>query len=117
MPIAPPKPCRHPGCGQLVFDGAGYCVKHKRPSSNWAAPERGSSHSRGYGWQWQKLRKLILARDNGLCQACLKFGRVTEATHVDHIAPKARGGTDTLDNLQALCEECHKAKTAAESSG
>lgn len=117
MPLAPPKPCRSPGCGKLVFDGAGYCAKHKRPSSNWAAPERGSSHSRGYGWQWQKLRKTILERDQGLCLACLKVGRISAANHVDHVTPKCRGGLDTPDNLQSLCGECHKVKTSAESNG
>ena len=29
---------------------------------------------------------------------------------------KASGGTDDVDNLQALCRACHKAKTQAESA-
>lgn len=41
-------------------------------------------------------------------------GRVTPARTVDHITPKAKGGTDDDANLQAICDECHKAKTAAE---
>lgn len=28
----------------------------------------------------------------------------------DHILPKKWGGTDTIDNLQTMCEECNKAK-------
>jgi hypothetical protein len=39
------------------------------------------------------------------------FGR---AAHVDHITPKARGGSDLLDNLQTLCATCHQRKTNAE---
>lgn len=34
------------------------------------------------------------------------------ATEVDHITPKAKGGTDDADNLQAINAECHKRKTA-----
>jgi len=76
-----------------------------------------SRHARGYGTAWDKLRKLILTRDNHLCQACLRNGRPTPATHVDHITPKAKGGTDEHTNLQALCEPCHTAKTTIENGG
>ncbi len=33
---------------------------------------------------------------------------------VDHIIPKAAGGTDDDDNLESLCGDCHDAKSAAE---
>ena len=73
-----------------------------------------SRHARGYGSQWDKLRKVILRRDNGLCQHCAKDGKTTKATDVDHIKPKAKGGTDEETNLQSLCRPCHDAKTAAD---
>lgn len=73
-----------------------------------------SRHERGYGSEWVKLRQIVLMRDGYLCQACKATGRPTPATDVDHIEPKATGGTDDIDNLQALCRECHKAKTAQE---
>lgn len=75
---------------------------------------RSSRHSRGYGAEWDRLRELVLTRDCGLCQACKRAGRVTVAREVDHILPKSRGGTDALDNLQALCSPCHQVKTLAE---
>jgi len=56
-----------------------------------------------------------MERDKGLCQPCLRHNVLTQATQVDHIAPKAKGGTDDERNLQAICEDCHKAKTAKES--
>jgi 5-methylcytosine-specific restriction protein A len=77
---------------------------------------KGSRHKRGYGAQWVKLREFILRRDRYLCQACLKDNRYTEATHVDHITPKAKGGTDDDDNLQSLCRPCHEAKTTREAA-
>lgn len=73
-----------------------------------------SSTERGYGWQWQKLRQHIMTRDRKLCQVCLAKGRATTAREVDHITPKEKGGTDDWDNLQAICTDCHKAKTAAD---
>lgn len=39
---------------------------------------------------------------------------MTPATEVDHITPKAEGGTDDRSNLQGLCTDCHKAKTKAD---
>ncbi|HCL5939948.1 TPA: HNH endonuclease [Citrobacter freundii] len=36
------------------------------------------------------------------------------AETVDHIKPKAHGGTDDLSNLESICSGCHKAKTARE---
>jgi hypothetical protein len=31
-------------------------------------------------------------------------------THVDHIVPKSRGGTDDINNLALACEFCNRAK-------
>ena len=73
-----------------------------------------SRHERGYGSAWVKLRKVILKRDSYLCQACLAQGRPTPATDVDHIKPKAQGGTDDVANLQSLCRACHEDKTKRE---
>ena len=69
---------------------------------------------RGYGAAWDKVRQLALARDCGLCQLCQAKGRPMIATEVDHIVSKARGGSDALDNLQAICKPCHTQKTAEE---
>lgn len=76
-----------------------------------------SRHTRGYGAAWDKLRKVIMARDSYLCQPCLAKGRPTPANAVDHITPKAKGGTDDPANLQAICHDCHEAKTTQENGG
>lgn len=81
-----------------------------------------SRHTRGYGSEWDKIRKLVIARDKGLCQPCLRAGRVTASRAVDHITPKAQAEklrwtqakTDHPDNLQCICQPCHDAKTAKE---
>jgi 5-methylcytosine-specific restriction protein A len=73
--------------------------------------QRTSRHERGYGTAWDRLRAQILRRDGYLCLTCQANGRVEIATQVDHIMPKAKGGTDDPLNLQSLCAPCHKAKT------
>lgn len=76
----------------------------------------GSRHERGYGYEWTKRRERVLHRDLYLCQPCLTADRTTQATQVDHIIPKAQDGADDYDNLQAICDACHKQKTRDEST-
>lgn len=81
-----------------------------------------SRQSRGYGAEWEKIRKLAIARDKGLCQPCLREDRVTMFQSVDHVVSKAEAAkrgwsqaqVDALSNLQCICEPCHKAKTIKE---
>ncbi len=47
-----------------------------------------------------------------LCVHCVAAGRVTLATELDHVVPLFKGGADDETNLQGLCAEHHKAKTA-----
>lgn len=81
-------------------------------------PRRGSSSSRGYGWEWQKLRAQILKRDGYQCQCSdCKARRIPlPANDVDHIVPRGDGGTDDPSNLQAMASDCHKLKTARENA-
>ena len=59
------------------------------------------------------LRTHTLARDP-LCKICLASGKVALATEADHIIALHNGGTNSLDNMQGLCSECHKDKTRAD---
>ena len=83
----------------------------------WDARYRGTAQERGYGAEWQKLRKQVMARDQWRCQCedCRSEGRITVAHECDHIVPKSQGGTDALSNLQAINRECHARKTQRES--
>jgi 5-methylcytosine-specific restriction protein A len=84
-----------------------------------------SATERGYGWEWQKVRRRILERDRHICQCpdC-KGGeiRVTPATHVDHIVSKAEwkrrhgnlDGVDAESNLRAINKDCHERKSTLE---
>ncbi|EQB1168653.1 HNH endonuclease signature motif containing protein [Enterococcus faecalis] len=55
---------------------------------------------------------MVLDRDKYLCRECLRNERYTPTETVGHIKPKAHGGTDDLSNLESICRDCHKAKTA-----
>ena len=63
------------------------------------------------GWAARRLQ--VLRRDP-FCVICRAHGVTRAATDVDHIKALEFGGTDAMDNLQGLCRECHKAKTAKE---
>jgi 5-methylcytosine-specific restriction enzyme A len=110
MPQAAPHPCNHPGCPAVVF-GA-YCAAHDRARQQAQDKQRGSSHARGYGARWRKLRDLVL-HEEPICRVCKRKA----STDVDHIVPKSRGGTDARANLQGLCKPCHSTKTAKEDGG
>jgi 5-methylcytosine-specific restriction endonuclease McrA len=46
------------------------------------------------------------------CADCRRSGRLNEATVVDHIIERSKGGDDyAQENLQSLCKPCHDAKT------
>lgn len=59
------------------------------------------------GTAWQRVRVQVLERDGYACQACGRHGHM----EIDHIVPFHHGGTDAMENLQALCRDCHFKKT------
>ena len=82
------------------------------------AKPRLSSHARGYGSRWEKLRAVFL-RQHPLCASCESEGRCTAATEVDHVIPH-RGDQALFwapGNLQPMCKPCHSRKTAREDGG
>ena len=113
MPMRPNTPCRHPGCAALVPYGQKYCDKHKGLHPE----EQRSAASRGYGRAWQKASKRYLEA-HPLCVACLKEGKYTRATVVDHIKPHRGDKALFWDerNWQALCKRHHDVKTGREDS-
>lgn len=111
MPHRPNTPCKHPGCARLVPYGTMYCEEHRllHPEATRSASKR------GYGSRWQKQSQLYL-KSHPLCASCMKAGRYTKATVVDHIVPH-RGSQDLFwdqSNWQPLCKPCHDRKTLTE---
>ncbi len=51
----------------------------------------------------------LYGKQNGECAGCKIHFPYRNMT-IDHIRPRARGGVDTVDNLQLLCHACNSAK-------
>ena|SRR3990167_5208599 len=55
----------------------------------------------------KEIRQLIFDKYNGKCAYC---GIELKAMDIDHIKPKAYGGTDELTNLNPACKHCNNYK-------
>lgn len=117
MPLAPGKPCIHPGCPLLAVPGKNRCERHlqaqkEKVKSDSRKRQRKSGNSKLYSHKWRRYRKMFLA-EHPLCVHCQEQGRITPATVVDHI--KAHKGDHelfwTMTNHQSLCARCHSIKT------
>ena len=85
-----------------------YRRKCRRSFSNRLDTER-------YGANWQARRRHFIRnlhiRDGMGCNLC----RIIEPVMtIDHIVPLFAGGTNTLDNVQLLCNACHVEKSKGE---
>lgn len=113
MPIAPPTPCRKPGC--RAASHSPYCPDHAVEAEQQANAvlrryddRRGTSADRGYGHKWRtSTRPRILRRDPVCkclmadCPVCAGRGCNRPSTDVDHVIPRPRG-SDGDENLQGL---------------
>lgn len=72
-----------------------------------------SSNTKLYGVKYQqgplyqqKLRSFIFSRSNGKCVYC-----GAQAEEIDHVIPRAKGGTNSVHNLVASCKTCNQMKS------
>lgn len=58
-----------------------------------------------YYWtaEWHALSHEVVERDGYICRYCDKHG-----TQADHVIPRKKGGSDTLDNLVCACADCNR---------
>lgn len=73
------------------------------------APRKLTTTERGYGWQWQKLRLVILTEEP-LCRTCAEQDLYVAAEEVDHVDGDSHN--NERDNLRPLCRACHLQRTA-----
>jgi 5-methylcytosine-specific restriction endonuclease McrA len=58
-----------------------------------------------------KLRQRVIERAYGCCEYCRsQSAYATQSFSVEHIFPRAKGGTTTLDNLAFACQGCNNHK-------
>ncbi len=102
MPTAPATFCSEPGCPELVPGGR--CLRHRNDASrnHHGVPRQ----ARGLGAEFDRLKRIVIARDGGACQLRLPGCRRV-ATTANHRIPRSRGGRTTLENLEASCQPCN----------
>lgn len=100
-PMRARKLCAEPSCGALVDRGR--CPAHaRRPFEG-----RPSYRARGYTAAWDRMAREMRERGE-ICVWC----RNAIATELDHIVPKARGGTDDPSNAAPACRACNQKRAA-----
>lgn len=80
--------------------------KRMPPSSDIPLAARESGHTSKDGQRLATIRA-VFDRDGGACQLC---GSQQEI-HIDHKIPRARGGSDGIENLWVLCSKCNLSKS------
>ena len=58
------------------------------------------------------IRLELLQKQRFRCANCKKF--LYDGHHVDHIIPRAKGGSHEKGNLQLLCPKCNRVKSCAD---
>lgn len=58
-----------------------------------------------------KLRQAVFRRAKGCCEYCRsQVDFSPDSFSIEHIVPRALGGTDDLDNLALACQRCNNLK-------
>lgn len=80
----------------------------RRARHNYRANKLGNGGTLSKGL-FDRLYKL----QRGMCPVCKKeLSNTKPRSHMDHIMPLARGGANTDDNIQILCQSCNNQKHA-----
>lgn len=113
MPLRALKQCKR--CNALTREPSGFCEDHKSMVKDYHKEYKKNrtddiEQSFYKTMAWIKTRIIVLHRDKGLCQHCLKNGEVTTADMVHHIVEIKVNWLLrlTLSNLISLCDSCHK---------
>jgi len=56
------------------------------------------------------VRFEVLARDGFRCRYC-GADAASAVLQIDHFTPRAKGGSDDIDNLRAACADCNQGKS------
>jgi len=96
--------------GKLGERWRGRCKECEKPGKS-ARNSLRRERAKGRGtYSAAEVRRLI-AMQHHLCKLCNRHLGIT-GYHVDHVVSLARGGSNTLGNLQILCPKCNLSKGA-----
>ena len=116
MPSLPRSQCDHFQCKAPSVKGSRYCDTHTQSKA--LTVDRQAFNARYKTAAWESIRARQLSSEP-LCAACKLGGRITAASHVDHVFPWQVIGPHafTLNLWQSLCPECHGVKSGLEKRG
>lgn len=116
MPTIPRHQCDEYQCKAPSVKGSRYCLTHTPSKALTMARQAFNATYKTAAWESIRARQLS---NEPLCAACMVDGRVTAASHVDHVfAWQAIGPHAFTRNLfQSLCPECHGVKSGLEKRG
>ena len=100
--------CLSPGCIRTADDSS-YCASHALQRGRTKNAKRAQAGD-GAG---RRLRAVVNKAGAWPCALCVRLVPA-QFTEVDHVLPIFRGGRDEEGNLQVLCRDCHRDKTAQE---
>jgi len=85
---------------------------HSSAMSSVGNPRWNGGHSGYRGQDWQSIRKIVLKRDNYICQGCgMSNGKCIEqfggSLQIHHIISYAETKANYINNLISLCNSCH----------
>lgn len=81
-------------------------VKAEITAAKGSAEERRRQRLQTSESEWLRLCGEVYRRDGEVCRYC----GATERLSIDHIHPRARGGTNDLNNLCVACIPCNSSK-------
>lgn len=116
MPTVPRAQCDHYQCKAPSVKGSRYCEAHTPSKAPTVARQAFNASYKTAAWESIRARQLS---GEPLCAACMVDGRITEASHVDHVFPWQSIGPHafTRNLFQSLCPECHGVKSGLEKRG
>jgi 5-methylcytosine-specific restriction protein A len=102
------RPCLD--CSRLAPPGRSRCPAHERAQDRARTEHRRTAPGDG---AHRRLRRAVNAQGGAHCGSCHRW-HPAAMVEVDHRRRLADGGTDTEENVWALCRACHRVKTSAE---
>jgi 5-methylcytosine-specific restriction protein A len=104
--------CLYPRCRNMAAPGGSYCDPHLLPRQRAKSLKRNAQRRNGNDAA-RRLRRQVNTDEGATCGRCLQHFPAT-FIEVDHLVPLADGGRDVEGNVWALCKDCHRSKTTAE---
>ena len=110
--------CASLGCKEKRSRFNSFCLEHGGKDTLPISKKRAENNAMYNSTFWQRLRIAQLSK-HPLCASCLLNGRVTQATHVDHVFPWTQINPAAFyrNIFQSLCNECHGEKSYYETQG